>query len=64
MTKRETLSMLKKLKRDIAATPIDRCPYCSVCFQGKKSPGVDCLYCIEAGIRTLNLAIEKIEEET
>ena len=62
MTRDEVIIMLQSLKYYIAETPINRCTYCAGCSQ-TRIPDEECEQCINAGIRALDLAIEKIKEE-
>lgn len=62
MTRERAIIMLQILKHYIAETPIDRCTYCSGCSH-TIIPDEDCKRCIDAGLRALDLAIEKIKED-
>lgn len=62
MTRDRAIIMLQSLKHYIAETPIYRCTYCSGCPQ-TRIPDEDCERCIDAGLRALDLAIEKIKED-
>lgn len=62
MTRERAIIMLQSLKHYIAETPIYSCNYCSGCSQ-KRTPDEDCERCIDAGLRALDLAIEKIKEK-
>ena len=57
----EVISLLKSLKPYIATTPIDKCSYCSSCPQTKIP--TECEECIKAGLRAIDLAIEKVKEK-
>lgn len=62
MTRDRAIIMLQSLKHYIAETPIDRCTYCTGCSQ-TITPDEECERCIDAGLRALDLAIEKIKEK-
>lgn len=62
MTRNEAIIMLQSLKHYIAETPINRCTYCAGCSQTRISDE-ECEQCIDAGLRALDLAIEKIKED-
>lgn len=61
MTRERAIVMLQSLKYYIAETPIDRCTYCSGCSQTILDE--ECEQCIAAGLRALDLAIEKVNKE-
>ena len=61
MTREDALIMLERLKEYIAVTPIDQCTYCTGCSQ-TRIPDEECEQCIAAGLRALDLAIEKVQE--
>lgn len=60
MTREDAIIMLERLKEYIAVTPIDQCTYCT-CSQ-TRIPDEECEQCIAAGLRALDLAIEKVQE--
>lgn len=62
MTRDEVIIMLQGLKQYIAQTPIDQCSYCAGCSQAR-IPDEECEQCIEAGLRALDLLIEKVKEK-
>ena len=62
MTRDRAIIMLQSLKHYIAETPIDRCNYCAGCSQ-IRIPDEECERCIDAGLRALDLAIEKVKEK-
>lgn len=61
MTREDAIIMLERLKEYIAVTPIDQCTYCTGCSQAL-IPAEECKQCIAAGLRALDLAIEKVQE--
>lgn len=62
MTRERAIIMLQSLKHYIAETPIARCTYCASCSQ-IRIPYEECERCIDAGLRALDLAIEKVKEK-
>lgn len=62
MTIYEVIRLLQSLKHYIAGTPIDQCTYCAGCSQ-TRIPDEECVQCIKAGLRALDLAIEKVKEK-
>lgn len=60
MTRERAIIMLQSLKHYIAETPINRCTYCAGCSQ-TRIPDEECEQCIDAGLRALDLAIEKVQ---
>lgn len=62
MTREDAVFMLERLKEYIAVTPIGQCTYCAGCLQAR-IPDEECEQCIAAGLRALDLAIEKIKED-
>lgn len=62
MTRDEAIIMLQSLKVYIAKTPINLCTYCAGCSQ-TRIPDEECEQCIDAGLRALDLAIEKVKEK-
>ena len=62
MTRDEAIIMLQSLKHYISETPIDQCTYCGGCSQ-TRIPDEECEQCIDAGLRALDLAIEKVKEK-
>jgi len=62
MTVSEVVSMLQNIQHYIAQTPINQCTYCAGCSQ-TRIPDEECVQCIKAGLRALDLAIEKVKEK-
>ena len=61
ITREDAVFMLERLKEYIAITPIDQCKYCAGCMRTEDR--VQCMQCLDDGLRALDLAIEKVKEK-
>lgn len=61
MTREDAVIMLERLKEYIAITHIDQCKYCDGCIRTEYR--VQCMQCLDDGLRALDLAIEKVKEK-